>query len=123
MQILSKIYCTLLKLHYEYPELLIISYSISISETTLFYLVYFVFALRKASIYVLNIVFVAPTSMLSPYCLYLGGLQGGKFFLDADSWDIPGGGLFWLRPKNVTTDFPPMRFFLHINNTPNILRH
>ena len=52
--------------------------------------------------------------MLSPYCLHLGGLLGGKVFLDADSWDIPGDGFFWLRPKNVTTDFPPMRlFFAH----------
>ena len=34
-----------------------------------------------------------------------------KVFLDASSWDIPRGGWFWRRPKNVTTDFSHVHLF------------
>ena len=61
-------------LYSEYPALLITSSSIRISDTTLYYLFYFVIDLKEASLYVLNSIFVDPMSVLPPYFLHLGGI-------------------------------------------------
>ena len=69
------------------------------------------FALRNASFYILYSVFVAPRSVLTPYCLHLGGIQGGKVFADAASCEIPGVSWSWRKPKSLTTAFFTVRLF------------